>query len=96
MEDIEGFAGVVGFGDDTDQVLVASAGGTDIQALAGGRTGGEGDGTIGGVGLVAGLGRRVAELDVFGHVLLGRVTVPCPSMRVTVNSPVGVMVLMVQ
>ena len=31
-EDVEGFAGVVGVGDDTDQVLVASAGGTDIQA----------------------------------------------------------------
>jgi len=54
LEDIEGFAGVVGVGDDTDQVLVASAGRTDIQALAGGRVGGEGDGSIGGVGLLPG------------------------------------------
>ena len=61
FEDVAGFGHVVAVGDDTQRVGVAAAGGSDIQAAAGGGWGGEGDGGVDGVGLPAVLGGGVAE-----------------------------------
>ncbi len=71
FEDVDGVGDVVGVGDDADQVLVAAAGDGDVEPAAGRGAGGEGDRGGGGVGLVAGFGGGVAELDVFGDVVVG-------------------------
>ena len=51
-------------GDDVDAVLVAAAGGADVQAAVGGGGGDEVDADVDGVGLVAVLGGGVAEPDM--------------------------------
>ena len=72
VEDVAGLGDVVAVGDDTEQVLVAAAGGGDVQAAAGRRRDGEGDGVVDGVGLVAVLGGGVAEPDVLVGVVGGQ------------------------
>ena len=69
LEDITSFSDVVGLGDDTDLVAAPAPCGADVQAAAGRRRGDEGNGGGDGVGLVAVLGGRVAESDVFGDVV---------------------------
>ena len=70
VEDVAGFGDVGALGDDTDQVLLAAAGGGDVQAAAGGRRRDEAC-EVDGVGLVAVLGRRVAQPDVVADVVGG-------------------------
>ena len=69
VEDVAGFGEVVGVGDDVDAVLVAAAGGADVEAAVGGGGGGEGDADVDGVALVAVFGGGVAEPDVLGDVV---------------------------
>ena len=64
LEDVAGFGEIVGVGDDVDAVLVAAAGGADVEAAVGGGGRDELDGDVDGVGLVAVLGGGVAETDV--------------------------------
>ena len=58
----------MGIGRNADEVLVSATGDRDVQPAACGGRGGEGDRAGGGVGLVAGFGGGVAELDVLGHI----------------------------
>ena len=71
VEDVAGLGEVGGVGDDVDAVLVAAAGGADVQAAVGGGRRDEGDGDVDGVGLVAVLGGGVAEPDVVPGVVGG-------------------------
>ena len=72
FEDVACLGGVVGVGDDEDEVLVSAAGHRHVQASSGGGRGGEGDaGGVGG-GLVAGFGRRVAEADMLTDIVGGQ------------------------
>ena len=72
VEDVAGLGDVVAVGDDAQDVVVAAAGGGDVQAAPGGDRRGEGDGGVDGVGLPAVLGRRVAEPDVLADVVGGQ------------------------
>ena len=62
----------VAVGDDAEQVLVAAAGGGDVQAAAGRHRRDEREAVVDGVGLVAVLGRRVAQPDVVVGVVGGQ------------------------
>ena len=72
LEDITSFGDVVGLGDDADLVAVPAPSGSHVQAAARRRRGDEGHGGGDGVGLVAVLGGRVTEPDVFGDVVSGQ------------------------
>ena len=64
LENVAGLGEIVGVGDDVDAVLVAAAGGADVQAAVGGGGRDELDGDVDGVGLVAVLGGGVAETNM--------------------------------
>lgn len=69
FEDVDGVVNILSVGDDADEVLVAAAGDGDVQPATRSGRRREGDGRGGGVGLVAGFGGGVAELDVLGHIV---------------------------
>ncbi len=68
FEDVAGFIEVVAVGDDQDEVLLLPARHGDVEATGGRRRGSEGDAGRLGVGLVAGLGGRVTQPNVFARV----------------------------
>ncbi len=72
FEGVSGFGDVGAVGDHAEQVLVAAAGGGDVQAAAGRHRRDERDAVVDGVGLVAVLGRRVAQPDVVVGVVGGQ------------------------
>ena len=72
FEGVSGFGDVGAVGDDAEQVLVAAAGGGDVQAAAGRHRRDEREAVVDGVGLVAVLGRRVAQPDVIVGVVGGQ------------------------
>jgi hypothetical protein len=72
VEDVPSFGRVVGVGDDVDAVVVASAGGGDVQPTVGGGRRGEGDTDVDGVALVAVLGGGVAEPDMLSDIVGGQ------------------------
>ena len=69
VEDVACFGEIVAVGDDTELVALASAGGCDVHAAAGGRRGDERDGGGDSVGLVAVLGGCVAEPNALSDVV---------------------------
>ena len=72
LEGVSGFGDVGAVGDDAEQVVVAAAGGGDVQAAAGRHRRDEREAVVDGVGLVAVLGRRVAQPDVVVGVVGGQ------------------------
>ena len=72
LEGVSGFGDVRGVGDHAEQVLLAAAGGGDVQAAACRHRRDERDAVVDGVGLVAVLGRRVAQPDVVVGVVGGQ------------------------
>ena len=89
FEDVECFCDVVGFGDGQDEVLLFSAGHRHVQAAAGGGRCGQGDADGLGVGLVAGLGRGVAEADVTGGQGDGAVSANLGHGQIAASADVG-------
>lgn len=69
LEDVAGFGEGRFLGDDVESVLVATAGGADVEVAVAGRAGDEGDAGVGGVALEAVGGGGVPEADVLLHVL---------------------------
>ena len=72
LEGVSGFGDVGAVGDHAQQVLVAAAGGGDVQAAAGRHRRDEREAVVDSVGLVAVLGRRVAQPDVVVDVVGGQ------------------------
>ena len=72
LEGVSGFGDVGAVGDHAEHVLVAAAGGGDVQAAAGRHRRDERHAVVDGVGLVAVLGRRVAQPDVVVGVVGGQ------------------------
>ena len=69
LEDVAGLGGIGGLGDDVDAVLVAAAGGPDVQPAVGGGGRDELDGDVDGVALVAVFGGGVAETHMPADVV---------------------------
>jgi hypothetical protein len=69
LENVAGVGEIVRVGDAVDAVLLAAAGGADVQAAVSGGGGDELDRDVDGVGLVAVLGSGVAETNMLPCVV---------------------------
>ena len=72
FEGVSGFGDFGAVGDHAEQVLVAATGGGDVQAAAGRHRRDEREAVVDSVGLVAVLGRRIAQPDVIMGVVGGQ------------------------
>jgi hypothetical protein len=89
LEDVSGFGDIVAVGDHAEHVLVAAAGGGDVQAAACRHRRDERHAVVDGVGLEAVLGRRITQPDMLVGVVGGQGDGAVPPFRGHLQRAIG-------